>query len=162
MLVFFAFIYCVCVAYMGEMFVCVSSMILVLSFCFFLMLRRPPISTRTDTLFPYTTLFRSREIREDVAADRVPEHHAVALGVGLGDHREALARAAHGQLAGEPADPLDALACEHRAVETGPQRQAAVHPAAATGIFSLRVLAPADPAALPAEHRALGKTAGTE
>src|SRR3546814_17775154 len=28
--------------------------------CFFLMLRRPPRSTRTDTLFPYTTLFRSR------------------------------------------------------------------------------------------------------
>src|SRR3546814_11718315 len=25
-----------------------------------LMIRRPPISTRTDTLFPYTTLFRSR------------------------------------------------------------------------------------------------------
>src|SRR3546814_13770519 len=31
-----------------------------LSFCiFFLMIRRPPRSTRTDTLFPYTTLFRS-------------------------------------------------------------------------------------------------------
>src|SRR3546814_9060605 len=32
------------------------------SFClfvFFLMIRRPPRSTRTDTLFPYTTLFRS-------------------------------------------------------------------------------------------------------
>src|SRR3546814_14364173 len=29
-------------------------------FAFFLLLiRRPPISTRTDTLFPYTTLFRS-------------------------------------------------------------------------------------------------------
>src|SRR3546814_14160454 len=29
-------------------------------FClFFLMIRRPPRSTRTDTLFPYTTLFRS-------------------------------------------------------------------------------------------------------
>src|SRR3546814_14860924 len=28
--------------------------------CFlFLMVRRPPRSTRTDTLFPYTTLFRS-------------------------------------------------------------------------------------------------------
>src|SRR3546814_13318737 len=27
--------------------------------CFFLMIRRPPRSTRTDTLFPYTTLFRS-------------------------------------------------------------------------------------------------------
>src|SRR3546814_11732875 len=26
---------------------------------FFLMRRRPPRSTRTDTLFPYTTLFRS-------------------------------------------------------------------------------------------------------
>src|SRR3546814_16814982 len=28
---------------------------------FFLMIRRPPRSTRTDTLFPYTTLFRSRD-----------------------------------------------------------------------------------------------------
>src|SRR3546814_13422574 len=27
---------------------------------FFLMIRRPPRSTRTDTLFPYTTLFRSQ------------------------------------------------------------------------------------------------------
>src|SRR3546814_13145081 len=26
---------------------------------FFFMIRRPPMSTRTDTLFPYTTLFRS-------------------------------------------------------------------------------------------------------
>src|SRR3546814_10878006 len=31
----------------------------VFNFLFFLMLRRPPRSTRTDTLFPYTTLFRS-------------------------------------------------------------------------------------------------------
>src|SRR3546814_2614762 len=30
-----------------------------LCFLFFLMIRRPPRSTRTDTLFPYTTLFRS-------------------------------------------------------------------------------------------------------
>src|SRR3546814_13950826 len=28
----------------------------------FLMIRRPPRSTRTDTLFPYTTLFRSCEL----------------------------------------------------------------------------------------------------
>src|SRR3546814_2454379 len=28
-------------------------------FCFCLMIRRPPRSTRTDTPFPYTTLFRS-------------------------------------------------------------------------------------------------------
>src|SRR3546814_20514900 len=32
-------------------------------FCF-LMIRRPPRSTRTDTLFPYTTLFRSRQGRD--------------------------------------------------------------------------------------------------
>src|SRR3546814_18032795 len=50
----------------------VSSLLLVCMFClhllpcsvflffFFLMIRRPPRSTRTDTLFPYTTLFRSR------------------------------------------------------------------------------------------------------
>src|SRR3546814_13445767 len=31
----------------------------ILSSFFFLMIRRPPRSTRTDTLFPYTTLFRS-------------------------------------------------------------------------------------------------------
>src|SRR3546814_16539042 len=32
---------------------------------FFLMIRRPPRSTRTDTLFPYTTLFRSYELRRE-------------------------------------------------------------------------------------------------
>src|SRR3546814_7666585 len=40
---------------------------------FFLIIRRPPRSTRTDTLFPYTTLFRSlhrveRHVGADVAA----------------------------------------------------------------------------------------------
>src|SRR3546814_3646210 len=35
---------------------------------FFLMIRRPPRSTRTDTLFPYTTLFRSRPAGPGVAA----------------------------------------------------------------------------------------------
>src|SRR3546814_4632684 len=36
---------------------------LMLSVVFLLMIRRPPRSTRTDTLFPYTTLFRSRHLR---------------------------------------------------------------------------------------------------
>src|SRR3546814_1061817 len=35
------------------------STILYFLLVFFLMIRRPPRSTRTDTLFPYTTLFRS-------------------------------------------------------------------------------------------------------
>src|SRR3546814_15002435 len=34
---------------------------------FFLMIRRPPRSTRTDTLFPYTTLFRSDGMEARVA-----------------------------------------------------------------------------------------------
>src|SRR5213082_3628327 len=34
-----------------------------LSFFFFLMIRRPPRSTLCHTLFPYTTLFRSRSVR---------------------------------------------------------------------------------------------------
>src|SRR3546814_8166753 len=37
---------------------------------FFLMIRRPPRSTRTDTLFPYTTLFRSIEGQPACAARR--------------------------------------------------------------------------------------------
>src|SRR3546814_10205420 len=47
------------------------------------MIRRPPISTRTDTRFPYTTLFRSARI-----------------GGVVGDHRFAL---------GDAFDPLEAL-----------------------------------------------------
>src|SRR3546814_11104615 len=41
------------------------------------MLRRPPRSTRTDTLFPYTTLFRSRH----AAAHRTGADHADFLDV---------------------------------------------------------------------------------
>src|SRR3546814_17101301 len=45
---------------------------------FFLMIRRPPRSTRTDTLFPYTTLFRSGEGQRIAAARRRRSRHAVA------------------------------------------------------------------------------------
>src|SRR3546814_20390983 len=37
----------------------ITLLLLTFSSLFFLMIRRPPRSTRTDTLFPYTTLFRS-------------------------------------------------------------------------------------------------------
>src|SRR3546814_2381310 len=46
------------------LFILLSSLCSLCSFFFaffFLMIRRPPRSTRTDTLFPYTTLFRSPE-----------------------------------------------------------------------------------------------------
>src|SRR3546814_7170616 len=45
---------------------------------FILMLRRPPRSTRTDTLFPYTTLFRSLGI-EIVLSDRRDRDDDVTL-----------------------------------------------------------------------------------
>src|SRR3546814_13690025 len=68
--------------------VCLLFSLSCLCFFFFLMLRRPPRSTRTDTLFPYTTLFRSHaadgiadqqrqeEVRpEDEHDQRQPAHH---------------------------------------------------------------------------------------
>src|SRR3546814_6156538 len=39
---------------------CCNSLTRLTMLFFVLMIRRPPRSTRTDTLFPYTTLFRSR------------------------------------------------------------------------------------------------------
>src|SRR3546814_10100856 len=49
------------------------------------MRRRPPISTRTDTLFPYTTLFRSRVVAEAVVVEHPQDgldglHQPVARG----------------------------------------------------------------------------------
>src|SRR3546814_15783049 len=39
---------------------------------FFLMIRLPPRSTRTDTLFPYTTLFRS-VVGDDIIVENLAE-----------------------------------------------------------------------------------------
>src|SRR3546814_12220170 len=52
-----------------------------------LMIRRPPKSTRTDTLFPYTTLFRSIAGHSERRTDQHESHEDVA----------AKASAAHGQ-----------------------------------------------------------------
>src|SRR3546814_17820687 len=41
------------------------------------MIRRPPRSTRTDTLFPYTTLFRS--VVSQAAEPAVPRHVAIIM-----------------------------------------------------------------------------------
>src|SRR3546814_334546 len=58
---------------------------------FFLMIRRPPRSTRTDTLFPYTTLFRSRYRAIAAEGDwpRVPEGETIRPG-DASDQLEAL------------------------------------------------------------------------
>src|SRR3546814_3190183 len=44
---------------------------------FFLMIRRPPRSTRTDTLFPYTTLFRSADRGVPYTGDRGVQHRSL-------------------------------------------------------------------------------------
>src|SRR3546814_19961686 len=50
----------VCLFFVFFMFSLISFLLHVFYYLFFfLMIRRPPRSTRTDTLFPYTTLFRS-------------------------------------------------------------------------------------------------------
>src|SRR3546814_13366745 len=48
------------------------------------MIRRPPRSTRTDTLFPYTTLFRSIGDRADVRFDAYPRRHFDATVIQIG------------------------------------------------------------------------------
>src|SRR3546814_423951 len=53
-------------------------------FCF-LMIRRPPISTRTDTLFPYTTLFRSITARRTELFYWLAILLSNTLGTALGD-----------------------------------------------------------------------------
>src|SRR3546814_15676703 len=74
------------------------------------MIRRPPRSTRTDTLFPYTTLFRSRRrlvgrsilVAQDQAASFLwgaDIAHAVETGAGDRDRSFELGRAvARGEL----------------------------------------------------------------
>src|SRR3546814_15439851 len=47
-----------CTSYVDDV-LCELSVLLHCMYFFCLMIRRPPRSTRTDTLFPYTTLFRT-------------------------------------------------------------------------------------------------------
>src|SRR3546814_1905792 len=51
---------------------------------FFLMIRRPPISTRTDSLFPYPTVFRSaRSFAPNPPAYDPHYHYQMAIDAGL-------------------------------------------------------------------------------
>src|SRR3546814_5513896 len=77
---------------------------------FFLMIRRPPRSTRTDTLFPYTTLFRSKHHMAGVGhtADDgeiqfpfVEDGLRLRLAAGLQHHQHPLLRFAEHHLRSE-------------------------------------------------------------
>src|SRR3546814_14984454 len=80
--------------------------------CFFvLMIRRPPRSTRTDTLFPYTTLFRAPDdaaqfARRDVKRKLVDRLEAVEADAHVFQVQDTAVRDVH-------------LARHHRAAEAG-------------------------------------------
>src|SRR3546814_19359572 len=62
---------------------CIRNDLLYTLCCVFLMIRRPPRSTRTDTLFPYKTLFRSEVMtvkRPSTGIVRVESDCQFALG----------------------------------------------------------------------------------
>src|SRR3546814_14026525 len=86
--------------------------VMMLCVFFFLMTRQPPRSTRTDTLFPYTTLFRSdRGLVGERTREIVGEQPCARRGDGAVDRGEqaTLARARH------RADKFEAFA--HRGVD---------------------------------------------
>src|SRR3546814_7401653 len=60
-----------------------------ISIFFFLMIRRPPRSTRTDTLFPYTTLFRSLLVSSSLGSS-AGEQHAAGDRTAPGSHHRHL------------------------------------------------------------------------
>src|SRR3546814_11227683 len=102
-----------CLLYCYVCFFCLPS--LSLSCCFFcfylfffLMIRRPPRSTRTDTLFPYTTLFRSADGDTDPRHAKVQDLQAVEVtATPLPDTTESLTQPVE-VLAGERLDEAKA------------------------------------------------------
>src|SRR3546814_3696105 len=68
---------------MSVLFIVLCHIACVRVFFFFLMIRRPPRSTRTDTLFPYTTLFRSSP---KVVAKEAPAGRHLPYGHHVDDH----------------------------------------------------------------------------
>src|SRR3546814_10409721 len=100
------------------------------------MFRRPPISTRTDTLFPYTPLFRSlrfvtleQQCRIAVAAQRVCELPAEIDGVlDAGVHALAAGRAVDvGGVAGQATASL-AISCRQSLVDAEGRKPARIEP----------------------------------
>src|SRR3546814_9979134 len=81
--------------------------------CCFLMIRRPPRSTRTDTLFPYTTLFRSVAAAAAIHADRrhgrtQPTHDRGGKSANT-HHRQSRLTMAHGHRSEEHTSELQSL-----------------------------------------------------
>src|SRR3546814_6266760 len=74
------------------------------------MIRRPPRATRTDTLFPYTTLFRSGRVEDRPVERRAPPHGGRGAVEG-----------------GRPAAGADPALAQHGLVDDAENRNAAAH-----------------------------------
>src|SRR3546814_17787770 len=115
------------------------------------MIRRPPRSTRTDTLFPYTTLFRSRqsnvEDRGEAAVDHAPAVEKAVVGV--------QARVVHdlrpGGVAGFLGRPFDP------GIDDGLAVLRLYRPLVIGGLAVRQVVAPGLDAAQRSEERRVGK-----
>src|SRR3546814_19742105 len=79
------------------------------------MIRRPPRSTRTDTLFPYTTLFRS------LRRQRLADQRALLRGQLVAQHaaRDGVPAAFHGKLVDLPHQPRQAQRVAEAEVHPG-------------------------------------------
>src|SRR3546814_656161 len=114
------------------------------------MIRRPPRSTRTDTLFPYTTLFRSHG--RTFAQDDHGRQHEIAKAVPQHSERSAQTRLAHRDMRYEKAAIMFGQAfaercilCNEKGVMPAPGgfqvKQLSDMPAAGTGETNLRARA---------------------
>src|SRR3546814_17297317 len=93
------------------------------------MIRRPPRSTRTDTLFPYTTLFRSMPRTPAARLHSVPQLHSTLIPRGTRDTARR-----------RPGNQRDCARCQFRPADRGKDEE--------TSLTSLTV--PAAFAASPA------------
>src|SRR3546814_2751858 len=115
-----------------------------LALCFFLRIRRPPRSTRTDTLLPYTTLFRSGRDVEGAHADQRDvrliggEHQRAVLGIEEVDRR------------------LDAAACEQRSEAHTSELQSLMRPSYAVFCLTTKTATRARKTTPPTHQRQNG------
>src|SRR3546814_20809164 len=121
------------------------------------MIRRPPGSTRTDTLFPYTTLFRSRVLDADDArkgmrelADRLDGNVSHGAAGDVVEHDRYIRR-------GDDRLELEADALPIWAVVITRHHQGGFRP----GIFRGLPVVARDPAVLPDRSRVLAHPATT-
>src|SRR3546814_19732065 len=90
------------------------------------MIRRPPRSTRTDTLFPYTALFRSAELhglgqgRTSGGGRGDHEHHLAVFALELADRSREVGGRRRGREPGGDAElDVEVLGCDLEALLAG-------------------------------------------